>query len=206
MKELLTRDDFAKAMSMDLAPDVIDNIMGMAAPVLLSDAFWIWPASVQGKDGKTKHHGELGGLARHTLEVLVYSLAAASAFIDDETLKLDLTALIVAAIWHDMGKMDEYTVSSNPAGPTGSILSSRNEEAFLLSHIVRGISHWAVFARDKGIDQKFVDHVTHIIASHHGRREWGSPVVPQTIEAMLVHQADMLSVMTDGGGNPNLRS
>jgi 3'-5' exoribonuclease len=202
---MTTIEDFTQTLSDYFDRNQINDILSMCQPVFTDQRFWDWPASVQGKDGKTKHHGGRGGLARHTNEVLRYSLAAASAFADDDEDKTDRLVIAVAAIWHDMGKLDEYTVRL--LGRQDWVESSRTEEAFLLSHIVRGISQWATFAAGLGIrdDQKFVDRVTHVIAAHHGRKEWGSPVVPQTIEALLVHQADMLSVMTDGGGNPNLR-
>lgn len=199
---MTTIEDFTQTLADYFDQNEINDILSMCGSVFTDPRFWDWPASVQGKDGKTKHHGERGGLARHTNEVLRYSLAAASAFHANDKDATDRLAIAVAVIWHDMGKMDEYAVTLLASS---GLTSERTEDKFLLSHIVRGISQWAVFANATIFNPKFVNHVTHIIASHHGRKEWGSPVVPQTIEALLVHQADMLSVMTDGNPNPELR-
>ena len=44
-----------------------------------------------------------------------------------------------------------------------------------------------------GVDPKDIDYIGHIMLSHHGRKEWGSPVLPGTTEAWAVHCADMMS-------------
>ncbi|MCA9976865.1 MAG: hypothetical protein KC413_13985, partial [Anaerolineales bacterium] len=43
-----------------------------------------------------------------------------------------------------------------------------------------------------------LQHLVHLIASHHGTQEWGSPTVPKTLEAILLHQIDLLDSRIQG--------
>ena len=164
------------------------------ALVLDCPSFESYPASCKAEDGRPpQHHGEVGGLARHTVEVLRYAVAAARPLP-----KVNLEALMIGAVWHDYGKVMEYERQYEP-----TLFTRRTPH---LSHICHGLMMWSVATGDLYLDNPpLFEAVAHIIASHHGRKEWGSPVVPQTIEALLVHQADMVSVMLDAGTNPSSR-
>lgn len=166
------------------------RVLSLSDPVLRDSRFHRWPASIPGKHGP-KHHGEEGGLLRHTNEVLAFALGAGTAVPG-----LDLVVLATGAIWHDVGKLPEY--AKNDQG-----IWSRATP--LVSHICHGLQMWAV-DRDRHREaDAFDEHVTHLIASHHGRREWGSPVVPSTLEALILHSADCQSLMLDGADNPAAR-
>jgi 23S rRNA maturation-related 3'-5' exoribonuclease YhaM len=60
-------------------------------------------------------------------------------------------------------------------------------------HISAGAMHFSISAERFAVNPNLQDAVVHCLLSHHGRREWGSPVEPQTLEALLLHQADMAS-------------
>lgn len=170
-------------------------VVELCLKVIRDPRFARCPASVSvDPPGKPKHHCCAGGLARHTLEVLRFAMASESASSE----ALDKDVLVLGAVWHDMGKMDEYTVEAQP------FKAWLTEEAFWLSHICRGLMLWQ-YEKDR-IDSRTWAHVAHLIASHHGRKEWGSPVEPQTMEAIILHHADVQSVMQDGGVNPQMRT
>ena len=162
--------------------------------MLNNPAFRRYPASCMSQEGRPpKHHGEVGGLARHTYEVLRYAVAAAKPLSS-----VNLAALMIGAVWHDFGKIEEYEQQHEP-----TLFTRRTPQ---LSHICHGLMMWRENTGDLYLqDPPLFEAVAHIIASHHGRKEWGSPVEPQTIEALLVHQADMVSVMLDSDSNPTSR-
>lgn len=198
--DLKTICDFKDLLRQHLTTAQYRRVIKLTKFVLEDVRFWIAPASTSAPDRPAKHHGERGGLARHTWEVLAFVLATANAFPG----QIDLVSLAVGAILHDCGKMDEYT----PSFVDGVEYWNRTP---LVSHIVHGLQRWAfefggtVNGRRKCPPQLF-EKVTHLIASHHGRREWGSPVVPGTLEAFILHSADIQSLMLNGAGNPEGRS
>lgn len=171
----------------------VNCVLRLVAPVLRDARFHHWPASLPGKDGQPpKHHGETGGLSRHTNEVLAFALGAATSHAGN-----DRIALAVGAIWHDIGKIREYAVTE--AGVWFRATP-------LVSHICHGLQQWQSACDLLGdVPPQLKEHVTHMIASHHGRKEWGSPVVPSTLEALILHSADCQSLMLDGADNPAFR-
>ena len=136
----------------------------MAKVVLLDAEFWKAQGSIE------RHHDFPGGLAVHTAQVLV---GAAWLLVDIPEAKLD--DVIVAVLWHDFGKIKTHSDKKY------------NDE---LGHI--SISAMEFYRHSLGIDIDN-DFIVHLILSHHGRKEWGSPVEPQCPEAWAIHAADMLS-------------
>jgi 3'-5' exoribonuclease len=151
------------------------------------DAWWTAPAA------KGHHHAFVHGLAMHSIEVAEIALAAAQASPAAE--HLDYDALLVGALGHDCGKKNEYVWQNEPIG--------MNRDGFLSYHTVEGCSMVAVAAalgRDRlaaaGVHPLAVEHLKHVIASHHGQKDWGSPVEPRSLEAVLIHVADLASART----------
>ena len=128
---------------------------------------------------KHLHHRFVGGLLEHTLSVTRICDWLCTHY---ENLKRDL--LIAGAILHDMGKV--YELRSSPS-------FDYTTEGRLVGHLILG---WSLveekirqipdFPRETRIN------LEHLILSHHGMREYSSPVVPQTVEAMLLYQVDDL--------------
>ena len=137
------------------------------------------------------HHAYTGGLAVHTLEVLRYLNPWTAA------MKVNVDVLITAAVWHDYMKVREYVpfVPKGFAIPTPQPDWMHNPDGFGLKigHISAGATAFNKSADKYGLRHDLRDAVVHCILAHHGRREWGSPVEPQTVEALLLHQADLLS-------------
>ena len=126
------------------------------------------------------HHNWIGGLLEHTLEVLKYSQLSLQQF---PTLNKDL--LIAGSLLHDIGKLDELEITSRIKGTNLGQLTG---------HLVLGLIYVAkkideIEDFDKGIKNK----ILHMLTSHHGKNEYGSPKEPMFPEALAIYYADELS-------------
>lgn len=131
------------------------------------------------------HHGYQGGLLEH-----IVALLKMSAFIADDVYSgLDRDLLIAASILVDIGKIEELDSSSEV---------SFTRAGFLLGHIFLGtqiLDRYAAQVSD--FPEELLLHLEHIILAHHGVKEWGSPVLPQTPEALVIHHLDNLDAKTN---------
>lgn len=186
----------------DLIPEITDGRLFVVCEELLkSDDFFEWPASL------SFHHHYKGGLATHTVEVANYALAAAEPFnLDEESTDV----LIASCLWHDFMKIADYEKLPFVADNRRHVLIDGGPEAFIQSERYSNIRHvqgsaieFSVTARKHGLDRKIEDRIVHCLIAHHGRPEWGSPVEPQTVEAMLLHHADMMSAKFGATKNPS---
>lgn len=137
---------------------------------------------------KGMHHASLHGLIQHTLEVT--DLAKTTADIQstwgyDGYVSRDL--VIAGALVHDIGKIDELSYNTLEYGYT--------TDGNLLGHIVIGTQ---IVSRKideiAGFPDELRASLLHIILSHHGKGDYGSPVPPMLIEAQIVHMADLMDV------------
>jgi len=130
------------------------------------------------------HHSYRGGLLEH-----IQTMTRIAAFLVENIYPaLDRDLVIAGAILHDVGKIQELDSERE---------ISYTREGFLQGHIhlgVRMIHEQA--AAVPGFPPELLLHLEHIVLSHHGEREWGSPVLPATPEAMLIHHVDNLDAKT----------
>lgn len=128
---------------------------------------------------KLMHHNYIGGLLVHTLECLDIAKTTCAMF-----KKIDLDKVYAACILHDFGKIFEYTINLE----TGFIDYDNNFKKQWISHSQWGYSHCMTAG--------FID-VAKMIATHHGRLEWGAIVDlnERDLEPLdyLVHHIDDLS-------------
>ncbi len=137
------------------------------------------------------HHNYSGGLLEHTLEVwdLAQSVSALYAG------RLDREMLLAGAALHDVGKVNSYRLVAG--------VSRRTEVGELLDHLFVSASMvsnlWDSAVRPDLAPEQLraaggeKARLLHIILAHHGRMEWGSPVLPRTPEAVLLHHCDVIS-------------
>ncbi|WP_422393756.1 3'-5' exoribonuclease YhaM family protein [Pseudodesulfovibrio cashew] len=126
---------------------------------------------------KTVHHAYVGGLLEHTLQV-----ARACMALCDVYPALDRQTLLAGAVFHDLGKAWELS---------GGLTNDYTDEGRLLGHIQLGMEKIDIFLnKNKRLDDKLKLHFKHLITSHHGEHEFGSPVRPKTPEAFILHFAD----------------
>ncbi len=127
---------------------------------------------------KKMHHAYLGGLLEHTLSVT--GLAGKLA---DHYPELDRDMLLTGALLHDVAKIREFSFAAPPFDYT--------DQGRLMGHLVIGVD--MVRQAASGISElapERLDQVCHLILSHHGRHEFGAPVLPMTQEALLLHHVD----------------
>ncbi len=139
-----------------------------------------------------KHHYGKHGLLKHTREV------AELCFSTLKTLNIknvDPIELFLSAIFHDTGKIMDYA-------PTDETMErwEGTEHKRIIHHITGSAIIWTRTVLKYPKYAKYHDSVLHAILSHHGQRQWGSPVAPYTSVAWLVHLCDNLSArMNDCG-------
>ena len=123
------------------------------------------------------HHGYVGGLIEHTLSVAEIAISLGKRY-----KYVDLDLLVAGALLHDIGKV--YELRALPH-------SEYTDDGQMLGHIIIGIEMIS-----KEIDNildfphETASLIKHLIISHHGEYEFGSPKLPATPEAMLLHFAD----------------
>ena len=167
----------ARAMTLGQEVTEIANV------VLKNPKFPIWWGGLRGQ-----HHDFTGGLARHTREVVNL------CFDSVETLgldKIDKKELFLSALFHDSGKMFDYQTSAIGADGPEMIAAPHKR---IIHHISRSALIWShAVVHHIEFSEKYHDVVLHNILSHHGHREFGSPVAPKTQTAWLLHLCDGIS-------------
>lgn len=127
---------------------------------------------------KAMHHAYAGGLLEHTLSVVELAMLFC-----DKYPRLDRDLLFAAALCHDLGKAWELS---------SGLSTDYTTPGRLVGHIVLVLKIVDPFLESSGLDEETKLHFTHIILSHHGEYEYGSPRRPKTAEAMALHYADNL--------------
>lgn len=143
--------------------------------------------------GMRLHHAYLGGLLQHSVDVAGIAVAVA-----EQVGNVDKDLVIAGALLHDIGKLRE--ISSQIGFPY-------TNEGRLLGHITMSVLMVQEAAAKLRIPSSRLEQLEHILLSHHGENEKGSPVACATREAFIVHYADEIdSIMnqfsTHEGKNP----
>lgn len=124
------------------------------------------------------HHAYLGGLLEHSL-----SMARVASLLADHYPGIDKDLVIGGSLLHDIGKTVEL---QNEVG-----VIDYTDIGRLKGHLVIGSEFVAQTAETiKDFPRELLIHIQHLILSHHGRQEFGSPVVPMTAEALLLSFID----------------
>ncbi|MGZ5326497.1 MAG: 3'-5' exoribonuclease YhaM family protein [Solirubrobacterales bacterium] len=152
--------------------ELLDRFFGAGTPAW--ERFRAAPAA------KLYHQAYPGGLLDHTLSVAQAVSAAASYFPG-----IDRDVAVTGALLHDIGKTEAY--NDDPLAIDLTDAGRLQGEIPLGYYKVR-----SEIESIEGFDPSLAEAVVHIILSHHGTLEHGSPVVPATREAALVHALDNL--------------
>jgi len=126
------------------------------------------------------HHAYIGGLLEHSLSTARICHLMAAHYEG-----VDRSLLIAGALLHDIGKLEELRTES---GVVEYTVRGR-----LKGHLVIGSEMVAeVAGRIKDFPEELLEQLQHLILSHHGRQEFGSPTVPMTVEALVLSFVDDL--------------
>jgi len=129
--------------------------------------------------GISIHHACLGGLLEHTVAVVELALVVAERYPN-----LDRDLLVAGCILHDVGKVESFDCSRG---------FRYTDAGGLIGHLPLGASMVERRAGEiSGFPRPLLDHLLHMILSHHGDYQYGSPVLPATAEAIALHYLDNL--------------
>jgi len=181
----------------DFLPSTIHNRDGMAADLqeivrtvsnpflkkLLNRFFKkgeIWERFQQAPAAKGIHHAYVGGLLEHSL-----SMARVAEMLAAHYEGVDRSLLIAGALLHDLGKIEELYMENG--------LIDYTARGRLKGHLVIGSEMVGrVASQIADFPEELLERLQHLILSHHGRHEYGSPTVPMTVEAFLLNYIDEL--------------
>lgn len=179
LSQFLETAPIEKSVMMEKVFDTIktiknDNIRAITERIIkkYESDFSIFPAASK------NHHAFVSGLAYHTISMLGIGKELCKLY---PVLNKDL--LYAGIILHDVGKVKEYT---------GIISAELTTPGKLLGHISIISEEIGITAKELGIEGEEVSLLQHIVLSHHGKKEWGSPVQPLVLEAEILHQIDMI--------------
>lgn len=123
------------------------------------------------------HHGWVSGLLEHTLTVTNICLDLAKHH------KLDKDLLIAGAVLHDIGKIEEFEVTS---------MIKVSDKGNLVGHLTIGVQMLTRKLDQLNISENTKNKLLHILISHHGKVEYGCPKNPAFPEALIIAKADDL--------------
>jgi len=132
----------------------------------------------QAPAAKRMHHAYYGGLLEHTLTVARLADAMAKLYP-----AIDRSLLITGALLHDIGKTEEFSFDRFPFDYT--------DKGRLVGHLVLGVEMMLARIEEvAGFPAELTTQLQHLILSHHGRYEFGSPCLPMTLEAFVLNFID----------------
>ncbi len=141
--------------------------------------FKVWTAA------RSIHHDFKSGLLQHILEMITISKSLKRFYPN-----ANYDILKAGIILHDIGKIEELSVDA-----TGTNYTKRGG---LVGHIVLGVMIFERYGGHELPEDCFL-HIVHLILSHHGQLDMGSPVVPSTVEALMLTYLDNISSKSRAG-------
>jgi len=156
-----------------------ESITNTYMMVLLDEIFSedLYRAYCQAPAAKGFHHNYIHGLLEHSISVCHVASAIADQYPD-----VNRDLLVTGAILHDIGKTVEFNYTTS---------IDYSDSGRLLGHIVLGEKIVAdAIARLETFPEELALQLLHMILSHHGEKEYGSPIRPKTPEAFILNHAD----------------
>lgn len=188
-KENVDLADFLPASHRDI-DEMAEELMALIRTVsdpfikkLLKQFFGkgeLWEKFKTAPAAKGIHHAYVGGLLEHVLSMVKIADSLAGHYEG-----VNRSLLIAGALFHDIGKVEELYMDNG--------LIDYTDRGRLKGHLVMGcemVGRGAGKVRD--FPTELLEQLQHLILSHHGRQEYGSPVVPMTVEAFILNYIDEL--------------
>lgn len=185
MENYLTEENATLALDNLLYAAQELGVEDIAKEVLFDERFF----NCSGASEKGSHHYGKHGLVTHVHEVMVNGFALVlcnQGFYNFSF--LDKQEFLLSVVFHDYGKIFDYEALNKEMSEWGPTRHKR-----VIHHISRSALFFSEMAKKHNLDVDLTDKVLHNILSHHGCREWGSPVSPATRIAWLLHLSDMVS-------------
>ena len=193
-RDMVDPADFLPATSRDIE-GMLERLIRITASIetnffkKLTEAFWNDEEFVRNfkaaPAAKKMHHAYIGGLLEHTLSMVTLADKIAGHYS-----RINRDLLLTGALLHDIGKVREYKYE---------VSIDYSDEGRLLSHIVMGLEMvYEKLSEIKDFPKDQLLLLKHMIVSHHGSREFGSPEPPKTIEAVVLNYIDELDSKVKG--------
>lgn len=187
---LLPQGDFDHEEYKNKLQKLIKGVMTPGIRLVLDNIFTepVYDKFVLNPAGMRLHHAYIGGLLQHSVDVTGLALALA-----EKIGGVDKDLVVAGALLHDIGKLRE--ISSEIGFPY-------TMEGRLLGHIAMSAAMVQEAATKVKVTGPKLQQLLHIILSHHGEQEKGSPVACATKESFIVHYADEIdAIMNQFGKN-----
>lgn len=181
-EEFLVVTDRDRAMMKDKLEEGIKGVQNPHYRKLLDD-FWndstLRDLYLNYPAAEYVHHAYIGGLLEHVYEM--YLLSEPYFVLYPE---LDRDLFFTGLFFHDIGKLEEYEIVGATIGRTtpGNLVSHIVQGVLIVDRMIQKIPDFPELARDK---------LFHLILSHQGKLEYGSPVKPQMLEALVLSMVDV---------------
>lgn len=144
-----------------------------------------WAARfVEAPSARQIHHSYRGGFLEHVHELLILARPLLELYPE-----IDKDKLHAGILLHDIGKLEELTWGWD---------TDLTDEGHLVGHIVLGARMVSrAIEAIEGFPRSLAAELLHLVVSHHGRLEWGSPRRPKSIEAVALHHLDNLDAQVN---------
>lgn len=180
---LLPKGNFNEKEYITRLQNLIKTVRNPGLRALLETIFSgaVYDKFIMNPAGMRMHHAYIGGLLQHSVDVAGIAIALA-----EQIGNVDKDLIVAGALLHDIGKLRE--ISSQIGFPY-------TNEGRLLGHIAMSVMMVQEAAAKLKLPQARLEQLQHILLSHHGDNEKGSPVVCATKEAFIVHYADEIDAI-----------
>ena len=180
---LLPKGNFNEQEYITRLQNLIKTVRNPGLRALLETIFSgnIYDKFIMNPAGMRMHHAYIGGLLQHSVDVAGIAIALA-----EQIGNVDKDLVVAGALLHDIGKLRE--ISSQIGFPY-------TNEGRLLGHIAMSIIIVQEAAAKLKLPAARLEQLQHILLSHHGDKEKGSPVECATKEAFIVHYADEIDAI-----------
>ena len=173
------------------AKDLIDEIRNKDCRDIVLNAFYDHPVLWKTVPAaKSNHHAFVAGNLKHSVDVAL----KAKALGEIDNANLDLC--IAGGLLQDFGKLWTYELNGASIDMTHA--------GMLFEHIAVGMMKLEIYRTEE--NSKVLDLIQHMVASHHGRLEYGSPMTPKFLEAVIVSAADAQDAKAQALKEANLKA
>lgn len=172
------KDEFFRLIDEVKNPYILSLFSNLTCNQDIISRYFLFPASIN------VHHMYMGGLLEHSVSIAKIGIDTVGVLGGDRDI------IIAGSLLHDIGKIEEMELRG------GFRYSDRGR---LLGHITLGVTILEGLVREvNGFPPIIADMLAHIIISHHGVEEWGSPKKPMSLEALMIHYIDNLDAKVMG--------
>ncbi|MEZ6072404.1 MAG: OB-fold nucleic acid binding domain-containing protein [Pirellulales bacterium] len=181
-------DDLIAEMTEMVAAIDDDELRAIGQSVLADDV--LMAKLRRAPAGIKHHHAYEGGLLEHVVSLMRLVRVVAPSYP-----QVDADMVVLGALLHDLGKVDELSYDRGYAyTDEGQLLGHVTIVISMVDHMLASVSA----TRGQPVEAEKVLRLKHVILSHHGRYEFGSPKLPMTLEAVMLHSLDNMDAQIHG--------